>query len=105
MRANSKPEGSPIASIFFQASNLGRTCWASKRRYLSGEMNQVDIQTTPTTIEKSDETAAPATPNGRPVTQPKIRKGASTMLMTTVTVDTSIVGLKLPTPRSAAPID
>ena len=52
----------------------------------------------------SDDTAAPATPNGRPVPHPKIRNGASTMLMITLAVDTIIPGLKLPVARSADPI-
>ena len=46
--------------------------------------------------------AAPATPSGRPVPQPKISTGASTMLMITVAVCTIMPGLKLPVPRSAA---
>ena len=52
----------------------------------------------------SVEIAAPATPSGAPVTQPKISNGASTMLMITVAVWTTMPGLKLPVPRSAAPI-
>ena len=48
--------------------------------------------------------AAPATPSGIPVPQPKMRKGASAMLIMTVAVETIIVGLKFPVPRIAAPI-
>ncbi len=48
--------------------------------------------------------AAPATPSGRPDPQPNISTGASMMLMITVAVCTTMPGLKLPVPRSAAPI-
>ena len=48
--------------------------------------------------------AAPATPNGMCVTQPKIRNGARIMLRITDAVQTTIPGWKLPVPRSAAPI-
>ena len=58
----------------------------------------------PTTMAISDEMAAPATPNGWPVPQPKIRNGARIMLMITVAVDTTMPGLKFPTARSAEPI-
>ena len=52
----------------------------------------------------SEAIAAPATPIGRPVPQPNISTGASTMLMMTVAVCTTMPGLKFPTPRSAAAI-
>src|SRR6187551_779583 len=58
----------------------------------------------PTTTATSVEMAAPATPIGCPVHQPKIRIGASSMLRTTVAVCTTMPGLKLPVPRSADPI-
>ncbi len=48
--------------------------------------------------------AAPATPIGRWVSQPKISTGARSMLMMTVAVWTTMPGLKLPLPRSAAAI-
>jgi hypothetical protein len=48
--------------------------------------------------------AAPVTPNARPVPQPKINTGASTMFRMTVAVCTIIPGLKFPVPRSDAPI-
>ena len=58
----------------------------------------------PTTTATNVASAAPVTPSGRCVTHPKIRNGASTMLRMTVTVWTTIPGLKLPVPRSAAPM-
>ncbi len=61
-------------------------------------------QITPTTTATSVEIAAPATPIARPVNQPKMRMGASSMLRTTVAVWTTMPGLKLPVPRSAEPI-
>jgi hypothetical protein len=61
-------------------------------------------QTMPATIASSDASAAPATPSGRPVPHPKISTGARTMLMTIVAVWTTMPILKLPMPRSAAPI-
>ncbi len=60
--------------------------------------------TTPTASAISVDIAAPVTPTARPVPQPKMRTGASTMLMTTVTVPTIIPGRKFPVPRRAAPI-
>jgi hypothetical protein len=60
--------------------------------------------TVPATTEMNVASAAPETPIGWCVTQPKIRNGASTMLRMTVAVWTSIPGLKLPVPRRAAPI-
>ena len=63
-----------------------------------------DSQSTPTTTATRVEIAAPATPIGYPVNQPKIRIGASTMFTTTVVVCTIIPGLKLPVPRSAEPM-
>ena len=47
---------------------------------------------------------APATSSGTPVTQPNINVGASTMLMTTVTIWMSVGIFKSPIPRSAAPM-
>ena len=41
---------------------------------------------------------------GRVPSQPNMSAGASTMLMMTVAVCTTMPGLKLPVPRSAAPI-
>ena len=67
-------------------------------------MKYVASHTTPTTTATSDESAAPATPSGGLITQPKIRNGASSMLRMTVVVATIIPGLKLPVPRSAAPM-
>ena len=67
-------------------------------------MKYFDSHTMPIAIATSDDTAAPATPIGRPVPHPKMRNGASTMLMMTVAVDTTIPGLKLPVARSAEPI-
>jgi hypothetical protein len=58
----------------------------------------------PIAMATSDAIAAPATPSGRPVPQPKIRNGASTRLTMTVVVWTIMPGLKLPVPRSAAPM-
>ena len=60
--------------------------------------------TTPIRIAINDDIAAPATPNACPVPHPKIRNGASTMLMITVAVETTIPGLKFPIARSAEPI-
>src|SRR4051812_27948903 len=56
------------------------------------------------TIGTREEMAAPATPNGWPVTQPKMRNGASTMFRMTDAVETIMPGLKLPVPRNADPI-
>ena len=52
----------------------------------------------------NDARPAPATPIALPVIQPNINEGASTMFMITVAVCTTIPGLKLPVPRSAAPM-
>src|ERR1043166_8365934 len=102
--ANSNPDGSPISRMRFHWRSSGRQSANEKWRYASFETKYVASHTMATTIETSDEIAAPATPYAWPVTQPKMRNGASTMLITTLTVDTIIVGLKLPMPRSAEPI-
>ena len=68
-------------------------------------MKYVASHATPTTTATNVARAAPATPSGRPVPHPKIRNGASTMLMITVAVPTIVPALKLPMPRSADPID
>jgi hypothetical protein len=52
----------------------------------------------------NDARPAPATPIGCVPSQPNINAGASTMLMITVAVCTTIPGLKFPVPRSAAPM-
>ena len=57
---------------------------------------------TPTTIATSEAMAAPSTPNAAPVPQPKIRNGARTMLMATVTTWTIIGVRNAPEPRRAA---
>ena len=57
---------------------------------------------TPTTTATSDDAAAPPTPSGMPVPQPKMSTGASAMLSTTVLDCTTMPGLKSPMPRSAA---
>lgn len=87
-----------------QLVNCGFQSWKAKWRYASFETKYLDNHTIPTTIEKNDAIAAPATPNAWPVPHPKIRNGATSMLSETLTVDTSMPGLKLPTARSAAPI-
>ncbi len=46
--------------------------------------------------------AAPATPRGRPVPQPKMSTGASAMFNATETLPTIMPGLKSPMPRNAA---
>jgi hypothetical protein len=56
----------------------------------------------PMTIETNDDIAAPTTPYAWPVPQPKMRNGATIMLINTLTVDTTMPGLKLPTARIAA---
>jgi hypothetical protein len=56
------------------------------------------------TMAINEASAAPATPSGRPVPQPKMSTGARIMLMMTVAVWTTMPGLKLPLPRSAAAI-
>ena len=58
----------------------------------------------PEATATSDAMAAPETPIFTPKPQPKIRIGASTMLITTVMTCTSIGALKAPVPRSAAAI-
>ena len=58
----------------------------------------------PTMMATSEAIAAPVTPIATPVPQPKIRTGASTMLIATVTIWTSIGARNDPVPRSAAPI-
>ncbi len=62
------------------------------------------IHTTPTTIAISVATAAPTTPIAGAPSQPKMNTGASTMFRITVAVCTTMPGLKLPVPRSAAPM-
>jgi len=49
-----------------------------------------------------DDIAAPATPSGRPVPQPKMRNGARIILRMTVAVPTTMPVLKLPIARRAA---
>src|SRR5204863_1818978 len=104
MIANSKPAGSPMASICFQRSNLGAHSAMMNFRYESFAKKYIASHTMPITIATNDDIAAPATPYARPVPQPKMRKGARIMLMITVAVDTTIPGLKFPEPRSAAPM-
>ena len=102
MMPNSNPAGSPMASIFLQRSNRGAQSAMMNFRYESFAKKYAANQRTPITIATSDDIAAPATPYAWPVPQPKMRKGASTMLMITVAVETTIPGLKFPEPRSAA---
>ena len=52
----------------------------------------------------SEASAAPATPSGRPLSQPKISVGASTMLSSTVATWIAVGIFRSPIPRSAAPI-
>ena len=47
---------------------------------------------------------APATPIGRPVPQPATRTGVRTMLTSTVSICTTMVGLTMPVPCKVAPI-
>lgn len=55
-------------------------------------------------MARSDASAAPATPSGRPVTQPKMRVGARIMLKTTVTIWITVGIFTSPMPRRAAPM-
>jgi hypothetical protein len=76
----------------------------TKRRKESSGRKYSVSHTEPTATATSVEIAAPATPSGCPVPQPKIRNGASTMFSTTVDDWTTMPGLKLPVPLSAADI-
>src|SRR5262245_26391629 len=94
-----------MESIFFHWPRCGLQWLNEKWRNASFDVKYVAIQTMPITIEISVDSAAPATPYACPVTQPKIRNGASNMLMITVADATTMPGLKFPVPRSAAPIE
>src|SRR5262245_53204397 len=86
----------------FQTPQFGTQSAATNFRYEPAGKKYVIIQIVPTTIATTVENAAPATPNACPVTQPKIRNGARIMFRITVAVCTTMPGLKLPVPRSAA---
>ena len=104
MRANSAPAGSPTLSIAPQRSRRGFQSATLNRRNEWPCTKYVRSHREPTTTEISVAIAAPATPKGRCVSQPKIRNGARIMLRTTVKVWTTIPGLKFPVPRNDAPI-
>ena len=57
----------------------------------------------PAAIAISEASAAPATPSGRPLTQPKISVGASAMFSRTVATWIAVGIFMSPIPRSAAP--
>ena len=59
---------------------------------------------TPTATATSVEMAAPATPKAMPVHPAEDQERRENMLRITDAVETIIPGLKLPVPRSAAPI-
>ena len=86
------------------AAGRGGASAAVKRRNASGWRNCTVSHATPTAIATSEAMAAPATPNAAPVPQPKIRIGARTMLMATVTTWTIIGVRNAPEPRRAAAI-
>ncbi len=102
-RANSTPAGNPIFRIRPHMSPCGFS-WMCSFKYELTSKKKIASQMVPTKMAMSDASPAPATPIGRPVSQPNMRAGASTMLMSTVAVCTIMPGLKLPVPRSAAPM-
>lgn len=99
---NSTPLGRPMPSIRFQTASSGREAAGSKRRKEPTFQKNAVSHTRPTTMAMREARAAPATPRGRPVPQPKMRKGASSMLRMTVAVLTTMPVRKLPIARSAA---
>src|SRR6476469_8217821 len=102
--ANSAPAGRPMPSIFFHKVKFGFQSVRTNLKYESAGRKYSVSQTVANATEISVEIAAPATPYGRCVTQPKIRNGARIMFRITEAVDTIMPGLKFPVPRSAAPI-
>src|SRR6266566_967270 len=99
---NSTPLGSPMPSICFQTAGRGLQALGSNRRKEPTLRKYAVSHTSPTTIATSEAMAAPATPSGWPVPQPKMRNGARIMLRMTVTVPTTMPVLKLPMARRAA---
>src|SRR5215471_5537877 len=101
---SSAAAGAPTFIIARHVVHSGLQWDTSKRRYLSDRKKYPKNVTTPIAIETRLATAAPETPSERPVPQPKIRTGASTMLSATVPALMTIVGLTIPVPRNDEPI-
>src|SRR2546426_255020 len=94
--------GIGLPSICFQIAGRGRQALGSNCRKEPTFRKYAVSHTSPTTIATSEAMAAPATPSGWPVPQPKMRNGARIMLRMTVTVPTTMPVLKLPMARRAA---
>jgi hypothetical protein len=93
-----------MRKIRLQVAGSGRHCRESNRTAFSSRENTSHINPIPTTIEIVVASPAPATPIGRPVSQPAISTGESSALISTETIWTSMVGLTTPVPRKAAPM-